>query len=85
MHSVDEYDEDVNDLVDALVLPAFMLQAAVGSLDKVLDTGQRDRGSGKEAFVSNLLSSILIVISMGGGAIAKYEFVEARPYACRRF
>jgi hypothetical protein len=72
----DEYAGDVNDLVDALVLPVLMLQAAVGFMQKVIDLGKKIEEAEKKDFIINLLSSILIVVSMGGGALAEYGFAS---------
>ncbi|KFX94360.1 hypothetical protein O988_06345 [Pseudogymnoascus sp. VKM F-3808] len=67
----DEYYSDENDLVDALALPVFMLQAALDSMQSVLDMGKDIEETETKEFIINLFSSLLVVASMGGGALVE--------------
>ncbi|KFY18264.1 hypothetical protein V492_00030 [Pseudogymnoascus sp. VKM F-4246] len=67
----DEYYNDENDLVDALALPVFMLQAALDFMKSVLDMGKDIEEAQLKEFIIDLFSSLLVVASFGGGALVE--------------
>lgn len=67
----DEYDGDPHDLVDALVLQVLTLQAAVGFMENILKMGEKIEEEQKKEFIINLISSILVVVSLGGEALVE--------------
>jgi hypothetical protein len=66
----DEYDEDSSDLVDALVLPIFMMSSGLEMMDTVVEMGKEIEKNDKIAFIMNLLSAIFLVVGGFGGVAA---------------
>lgn len=71
----DEYYSNANDLVDALSLPVFMLQSAVEFMKSVLDMGKEIEEAEMKDFIINLISSLLVVVSMGAGVLVEAGFI----------
>ena len=79
----DEYYNNANDLVDALALPVFMLQSAVESMKSVLDMGKEIEEEEMKEFIINLISSLLVVATMGGGALVEAGFITLGKWLVR--
>lgn len=69
----DEYNPDgadEYDLVDALMLPIFMIQAGLEHMEEVVEMAKEIKEAEKIAFITNLLSAIFLVVGGAGGVIA---------------
>ncbi|KAG9252604.1 uncharacterized protein F5Z01DRAFT_690301 [Emericellopsis atlantica] len=71
---VDYYEGDGHDLVDALILPVFMLQESVQYMEVVVKMGKEIKEAEKTALIVNLLSALLIVIGFGGSSLVAAGF-----------
>lgn len=74
----DEYDEDSGELVDALVLPIFMMSAGLTEMEKVVEMAKEIEESEKISLIMNLLTSILLVVGGFGGVAAGASSVALR-------
>ncbi|EEY17562.1 killer toxin subunits alpha/beta [Verticillium alfalfae VaMs.102] len=68
--TADEYDEDSFDLIDALVLPIFMMYSGLEHMETVVEMGKDIEEANKIALITNLLSAVLLVLGGFGGVAA---------------
>lgn len=65
-----EFEDDEYDIIDALILPVFMMNESIKYMETVVETAKDIEEAEKTAFIVNLLSSILILVGFGGTALA---------------
>ncbi|KAF3348765.1 hypothetical protein VD0004_g3575 [Verticillium dahliae] len=68
--TADEYDGDSFDLIDALVLPIFMMYSGLEHMENVVEMGKDIEEANKIALITNLLSAVLLVVGGFGGVAA---------------
>ena len=74
----DDYDEDSSELVEALVVPIFMMTAGLEEMRKVVEMAKDIEESERISFIMNLLTSILLVVGGFGGVAAGSANVALR-------
>ncbi|KAH6693876.1 killer toxin subunits alpha/beta [Plectosphaerella plurivora] len=65
-----EYEHNADELVDALILPVFMMYAGLEHMENVIEMGKKIEEANKIALITQLLSAVLLVIGGFGGVAA---------------